>query len=110
MRLPPTKIEEIRKILTDAGLYHERNEKLIRDAVEMEVLIERARREIGNHTLMLRTLGSNNQEKVSVNPIVTEYRRMIHDHAMILAKLGLGNSPGADSAQNGKLLDNIMTL
>lgn len=110
MRLPPTKIEELRRILMDAGLYQARNEPLIRKAVQLDVLIDRTEKELSKHTLLLTTTGSKGQDKTDINPLVPTLSKLHADHARILAYLGLGNKP-VDAELNKEevtLLDRLM--
>ena len=110
MRLPPTKIEALRQLLRDANLYNVRNEPLIREAVRLEVLADRAESELSKHTLVLTTTGSRGQDKFETHPLAPLLGKYIADHARILAYLGLGNKPAEAELKKEEqtLLDKVL--
>lgn len=112
MRLPPTKIEELRNILIDANLYQPRNEPLIKLAVQTHCLIDRAEKELGAHQLTLKETGSRGQDKYSIHPIVPQLVELYAKESRILAYLGLGNKPvdGELKKDERSLLENLMQM
>jgi len=111
MRLPPTKLDELREVLRTAGRYDVRNELLIKDAVRLGVVIERVEKALDRQEVLLRQTGSQGQEKVSVNPLIAELGKLVEKRARVLWYLGLGNraeEQESGSDERGNLLDKLM--
>lgn len=109
MRLPPSKLDELRELLRSAGLYDARNEMLIRDAVRLGVVIERVEKALDKQQVVWRQTGSQGQEKLSVNPLISEHAKLVEKHARVLWYLGLGNKGEApDVVVESELLNDLM--
>lgn len=111
MRLPPTKIEGLRQTLKDAGLYHERNEPLIRACVMQECLVEQALGEFEHQNITITHKNTVGAAVPKRNPSADFYKEALANWTRTLAYLGLGNKtvvPGEDK-KTRSLLDDLMS-
>jgi len=113
MRLPPTKLEDLRERLRKAGLYNERNEPLIKVAVMQECLVEQARAEFEHQNINLTHKNTAGFMVPKRNPAADFYKEALNNLARTLAYLGLGNKTEMPSEKENKkalaLLDELMS-
>jgi len=82
MRLPPTELDALRKDLGREPTPLE--ERIIRDAVHLKVLIDKDQRVYDSMQPLIRTIGSQRQEKIQLNPLADRITKNIERHARIL--------------------------
>lgn len=111
MRLPPTKIEALRDRLKNAGLYHERNEPLIRACVMQELLVDQALDEFEHTKIIMSHKNTAGFTVPKRNPAADFYKEALANYTRTLAYLGLGNKPvvPTEDKKMTSLLDEVMS-
>lgn len=82
MRLPPTEIEALKRDLERDPTPLE--ERLIRKYVHLEWCLKKAQKQYDRQEPILRTIGSNKQEKIMINPLAEHIPKLIERQARIL--------------------------
>jgi len=105
MRLPPTEIEALRQDLGREPTPLE--ERLIRDAVHLKVLIDKDQRVYDSMQPLIRTIGSQKQEKIMLNPLADRITKNLERHARILHYL---DRHDPKEKEESELLKDILEL
>lgn len=105
MRLPPTEIEALKRDLGRDPTPLE--ERMIRDAVHLKVLIEKDQRVYDRQEPLLRTIGSQKQEKIQLNPLGDRITKNLERHARILHYL---DRHDPKQPEESELLKDILEL
>lgn len=81
----------LRDELQRHGLYHERNESLIKSVALAELILDNYQQDLKGHRALLEQTGSMGQTKINLNPIYVEARKLLAVSINGKAKLGMGN-------------------
>ena len=102
-------IDRLRDDLIDHGLYHERNEGLIKEVALAEVIRDNYMDSFKEYGPLIRQIGSQGQTKININPVYVEVRRLLATIISGKSKLGMGNINQTMDAQVETDLDKFIT-
>jgi len=105
MRLPPTEIEALKRDLGRDPTPLE--ERLIRDAVHLKVLIDKDQRAYDSMQPLIRTIGSKQQEKIQLNPLADRITKNLERHARILNYL---NRHDPKEPEDNEMINDMLNL
>lgn len=103
-------IDKYRIELQNLGLYHPRNERLMKLIVMMEKKVQRMNAESLKYPEIMKTVGYNGQDKITDNPINDKMFKAVSTLGRLLAYMGHGNKPveAELNKEEKSLLDEVM--